>query len=187
MSEVIKNPPGYELAQQAALYYVRQWGDPVLRTKASPVEIFDQPLKNIALQMKTIMEQARGVGLAAPQIGMLLQMFVCRLEENGLVEVIINPTIIHTSDEVATREEGCLSLIGIHVDVERPIATTVRYQDLQGTEHTRDFEGIAARIILHESDHLNGVTILDRTSKEHRKAGLRALRTGICWNKNLNS
>ena len=126
--------------------------------------------------MGELMHDALGVGLAATQIGILHRMLVYRAYSDDPLTVLVNPELEWASDELETAEEGCLSLPGVHVEVERPAAVRVRAKDERGGDLRIEAEGLDARIIQHEMDHLDGVLILDRISREARKEAMRALR-----------
>jgi peptide deformylase len=160
----------------AALACVRKLGDPVLRTKARPVDRFDGPLRDEVRRMRTLMHDALGIGLAAPQVGISHRLLVYRVEPSSPIVALVNPEIEWSSRDEEIAEEGCLSLPLVHVDVERPIAVLVRARDEHGDELTVEATGLEARVIQHEIDHLDGVLILDRTTREQRKAAMRAMR-----------
>jgi peptide deformylase len=168
--------PEVRARRQAALAHVRKLGDPVLRTKALPVERFDDTLRDEVHRMAALMEDALGIGLAAPQVGVSHRLLVYRVEPESPVVALVNPEIEWSSRDEEISEEGCLSLPFVHVDVERPIAVLVRARDEQGDEMVIEATGLEARVIQHEIDHLDGVLILDRTSREQRKAAMRAMR-----------
>lgn len=162
--------------RRAALTQLRQYGDPVLRSTASPVTRFDGELAELAGRMGVLMDEAIGVGLAGPQVGILKRLFVYRFTDEEALGVLINPEVVRSGSETQTIEEGCLSIDGIHVPVERPALVEVRGVDLDGHPLTVVAEGPDATILQHELDHLDGVLMLDRTDKESRKAALRRLR-----------
>jgi peptide deformylase len=168
--------PEVRARRQAALAHVRKLGDPILRTKALPVERFDDTLRDEVRRMAALMEDALGIGLAAPQVGVSHRLLVYRVEPESPVVALVNPEIEWSSGDEEISEEGCLSLPFVHVDVERPIAVLVRARDEQGDELVIEATGLEARVIQHEIDHLDGVLILDRTSREQRKAAMRAMR-----------
>jgi peptide deformylase len=159
-----------------ALRYVRKLGDPILKTKARPVERFDDELREEVVRMGTLMHDALGIGLAAPQVGIAHRVLVYRVEPDSPVVALINPEIAWSSRDEEISEEGCLSLPMIHVDVERPVAVLVNAHDEHGAEIVIEATGLEARVIQHEIDHLDGILILDRTSREQRKTAMRALR-----------
>lgn len=156
---------------------VRTFGDPVLKSRAAPVETFDEPLARLAEDMLETMRAYEGVGLAANQVGRLKRVLVAALEDEEIV--IVNPEIEDKSDEREIDSEGCLSIPEIQVDVERPVAVTVSGQDLTGKPVHVEAKDLMARILQHEIDHLDGVVILDRTDRESRKAAMREFRTRL--------
>jgi len=162
--------------QEAALRQVRKLGDPVLRASAVAVERFDEALRAEVERMGELMRDALGVGLAATQIGVLHRVLVYRADPDDPVKTLVNPVLEWESEERETAHEGCLSLPGVHVEVERAARVRVRAQDVRGRELTVEEEGLPARIIQHELDHLEGVLILDRIPREARREAMRALR-----------
>jgi peptide deformylase len=159
-----------------ALRFVRKLGDPVLRAKALPVERFDEALRREVERMGELMHDALGVGLAATQLGVLHRVLVYRAYPEDPLTALVNPVIEWRSDELEIAEEGCLSLPGVHVEVERAARVRVRAQDPQGGALEVEADGLTARVIQHEVDHLDGVLILDRISREARKEAMRAMR-----------
>ncbi|HEX8714002.1 MAG TPA: peptide deformylase [Solirubrobacteraceae bacterium] len=159
-----------------ALRFVRKLGDPVLRAKALSVERFDEALRREVERMGELMHDALGVGLAATQLGVLHRVLVYRAYPEDPLTALVNPVIEWRSDELETAEEGCLSLPGVHVAVERPARVRVHAQDVDGAQLEIEAEGLPARVIQHEVDHLDGVLILDRISREARKEAMRAMR-----------
>jgi peptide deformylase len=168
--------PEIAARRAAALSLVRQWGDPVLKSSARDVERFDDDLRAQLEQMGQIMEDALGIGLAATQLGKLQRVLVYKVEPDSPVNAVVNPVIEWSGDELETAEEGCLSLQGVLVDVERPLHVRVRAQDEHGEPITIEASGLEARVLQHEIDHLDGVLILDRTSRDERKQAIRTLR-----------
>jgi peptide deformylase len=162
--------------RELALSHVRKLGDPVLRSEAAPVDRFDETLADEAKRMGELMADSLGIGLAATQIGVLHRLLVYRVEPDSPVNALVNPEIEWRGEELESMEEGCLSLPGIHVDVERPIHVRVRAQDVAGEQLTIEASGLEARVIQHEIDHLDGVLILDRTTREQRREAMRAWR-----------
>lgn len=162
----------------AALAQVVKFGEPVLRSAASPVSEFDEQLAAEAERMVGLMREAIGVGLAATQLGTLRRMLVFQIGSEAEPTVLVNPEIEWRSQEEATVEEGCLSLPGVVVDVERPLHVRARAVDPNGEPLSIEASGLEARVIQHEVDHLDGVLMLDRTNREQRRAALRALREG---------
>jgi peptide deformylase len=168
--------PETRARRDAALRHVRKLGDPVLRASALPVERFDESLRREVERMGELMHDALGVGLAATQLGVLHRVLVYRAYPEDPLTVLVNPVIEWKSEELETAEEGCLSLPGVHVAVERAARVRVRAQDEHGQVLELETEGLPARVIQHEVDHLDGVLILDRISRAERKAAMRAMR-----------
>jgi peptide deformylase len=163
--------------RRIALEAIRQWGDPVLKGKAREVTIFDDQLRRELDTMGDLMHAARGVGLAANQVGTLHRVIVYAVDGgDGPVRKLVNPRIEWRGAESEVGQEGCLSLAGVLVDVERSVHLRVAAQDADGGDITIEASGFEARIIQHELDHLDGVLILDRTSRDQRKRALRELR-----------
>jgi peptide deformylase len=168
--------PEVEARRRAALSFIRRLGDPVLKSRATPVDQFDEALRAQVARMGGLMNDALGVGLAAPQIGLSQRLLVYRVGQDAPLVALVNPEIEWSSGDEETLEEGCLSIPGIAVDVERPVHVRVRAQDETGAERVVEASGLEARVIQHEIDHLDGVLILDRTSKDQRKEAMRTLR-----------
>jgi peptide deformylase len=168
--------PETRARRDAALRQVRKFGDPVLRATALPVERFDEDLRRELARMGELMQDALGVGLAATQVGVLHRVLVYKAYVEDPVTALVNPVFEWQSEELEPGQEGCLSLPGVHVEVERHARVRVRAQDETGSELELDVEGFEARVIQHEIDHLNGVLILDRISREARKEAMRAMR-----------
>ena len=168
--------PEVAARRAAALRHVRQFGDPVLKSRALPVTTFDEELRAQVRRMGEIMHDALGIGLAATQIGKLNRVLVYRVEPDSPIVALVNPEIEWRGAELETAEEGCLSLQGVLVDVERPVHVRVRAQDERGEAVTIEASGLEARVIQHELDHLDGILILDRTSREQRRQAMRLLR-----------
>jgi peptide deformylase len=181
--EEVESPPPLdpEVAERRrlALQQVRQYGDPALRSKARPVEVFDDELHAEVARMGGLMHDSLGIGLAATQVGILHRLLVYRVEPEAPVNALVNPVIEFSSDDEEWAEEGCLSLPAVHVEVERPVFVRVRAQDEHGDEVVIEASGLEARVIQHEVDHLDGVLILDRTPKDQRKEAMRALREAL--------
>jgi len=165
----------------AALAEVRTFGDPVLRSRASEVTEFGGELAAEAERMVAIMRDALGVGLAATQLGGLRRLLVFQSAPDARAVAVANPEIEWASAELEVAEEGCLSLPGIGLDVERPLHARVRGRDVHGEPLLLEASGLEARVLQHEIDHLDGVLILDRTPREQRKGALRALREGSTY------
>ena len=170
--------PEAQERRRRALALIRTFGDPSLRSKALEVTRFDERLAEELRRMSQIMDDAVGLGLAATQLGVMHRVLVYRVGSDAPLVVVANPELEWSSDEREVAEEGCLSLPGIAVDVERPIYARVRAQDEHGEPILIEASGLEARVIQHEMDHLDGVLILDRISKEQRKEALRILREG---------
>ena len=168
--------PEVAARRDAALAHVRTYGDPVLRAEARPVEVFDDRLREQVMHMSALMHDALGIGLAATQIGILNRVLVYRVEHDSPVNALINPVLEWSGKDEEPMEEGCLSLPGVHVDVERPVFVRVHAQDPSGAPIVIEASGLEARVIQHEMDHLDGVLILDRTARDQRKEALRTLR-----------
>ena len=162
--------------REAALAKVRKMGDPVLRTRALPVSSFDARLREDVDWMRGVMDGAMGVGLAATQVGTLARVLVYRVEAEGPIVALVNPQIEWHGEEVETREEGCLSIPGIRVDVERFVHLRVGGADEHGATTTIEASGLEARVLQHEIDHLEGVLMLDRASKAQRREAMRTWR-----------
>jgi peptide deformylase len=164
-----------EARRQLALAQIRQYPDPVLRMQAPPVEQFDDDLKRLVARMGELMKDANGVGLAATQVGVLRRVFVFAPEEDK-VAVLVNPEIVRRGEEAETDDEGCLSIQGVTMPVERPTSVRIEGRDENGEAVAYDLEGTPARIVQHELDHLDGKLILNRTTPEARREALAALR-----------
>ena len=168
--------PETRARRDAALRLVRKYGDPSLKSRALPVERFDDGLRDEIRRMGQLMHDALGIGLAATQVGVMHRVLVYRVEADGPIAALVNPVLEWSGEERETMEEGCLSLPGVLVEVERPVHVRVRAQDERGEAILIEASGLEARVIQHEMDHLDGVLILDRTSREQRKEAMRALR-----------
>jgi peptide deformylase len=153
---------------------IRMFGDPVLKTRAAPVESFDGSLAHLAEEMLLTMRDYEGVGLAANQVGRLKRILVAAVEDERFV--LVNPVIEEAADATEHALEGCLSIPEVQVEVERPAAVTIAAQDTSGAPLRIEASGLLARIFQHEIDHLDGVLILDRTDRESRKVAMRELR-----------
>lgn len=142
-------------------------GDDVLRKQASLIPDIDRSISDLAAAMIDSMHIGKGIGLAGPQVGELKRLFVTHVE-GDTPRVFINPQIIRTSQELGTYEEGCLSIPGIYSDVVRPLFVGVQAWNERGRPFTLDAEGVLARVILHEYDHLNGILFLDHIDEKKR-------------------
>jgi peptide deformylase len=178
-STVAELDPETRARRDAALRHVRKFGDPVLRTTALPVDRFDNALAEEVEQMGELMHDALGIGLAATQLGVLHRVLVYRAYSDDPLTALVNPVLEWSGEELETLEEGCLSLPGVHVDVERPSQVRVRARDVEGKEIVVEAEGLEARVIQHEMDHLDGILILDRVPRELRKQAMRAMREAV--------
>jgi peptide deformylase len=168
--------PEVEARRAAAMSFIRRLGDPVLKSRATPVDRFDESLRRQVNRMAGIMNDALGVGLAAPQLGISQRLLVYRVGPDAPVIALANPEVEWQSPDLEPGEEGCLSIPGVTVDVERPVHVRVRALDEEGDERVIEASGLEARVIQHEMDHLDGVLILERTSRDERKRALRELR-----------
>jgi peptide deformylase len=168
--------PEAEARRIAAMSFIRRLGDPILKSSATPVDRFDDSLRKQVSRMAGIMGDAYGVGLAAPQLGISQRLLVYRVGPDAPVVALANPELEWESGEQEILDEGCLSIPGITVDVERPVHVRVRALDEDGESRLVEASGLEARVIQHEMDHLNGKLILDRTTRDERKRALRELR-----------
>ena len=164
--------------RREALSQVRTFGDPVLKSRASDVTEFGPHLEEEAERMFGLMHDALGIGLAATQLGVMRRMLVFQAGPDAQPRAILNPVVEWLSDDVVTAEEGCLSLPGVTVEVERPLYARVRAQGIEGESLLIEASGLEARVLQHEIDHLDGILILDRTPRDQRRAAMRALRNG---------
>ena len=165
-----------EARRRLALAQIRQYPDPVLRLEAQQVQDFDDDLKQLVERMARLMQDARGVGLAANQVGVLRRVFVLQPEDEPEPRALVNPSIVERSEESGEDDEGCLSMQGVVVSVERPVRVRLEASDEQGNPVALELEGLPARVAQHELDHLDGVLILDRTSAEDRREAMAVLR-----------
>ena len=171
--------PEREARRRIALAQVRQYPDTVLRMRANEVTEFGDALRQLVDRMGRLMQEAQGVGLAATQVGVLQRVFVYQPAEEALVTALVNPRIVESSEERASAAEGCISLGAstVVVEVERPDAVTLKAVSPSGEPLRIEAEGIEARILQHEADHLDGVLTIDRTSREDQRAALAQLRS----------
>ena len=142
-------------------------GNEILRKKCSSVVEFDKKLEDLVVAMIDTMHNGDGIGLAGPQVGVEKRLFVCHVPE-GEPRVFINPEIIGTSQEISPYEEGCLSIPGVYSEVMRPRAISVQAWSLEGKPFKMDVDGILARVIQHEMDHLKGVLFIDHLTEKKR-------------------
>lgn len=164
--------------RRAALAGVRKFGDPVLKSRASEVADFGDGPEREAERMVGIMRDALGVGLAATQLGVMRRILVFQPGPDSDPRAIVNPEVEWSSADAVVAEEGCLSIPGVVLDVERPLHVRVNAVDTEGKRIQLEASGLEARILQHEIDHLDGVLILDRAERPQRRAALRALRAG---------
>jgi peptide deformylase len=164
--------------REAALAHVVKFGDPVLKSAASPVRDFGPELRAEVERMMRIMRDGMGVGLAATQLGLLRRLLVFQAGPDSEPTALVNPEVEWLSDEVVVAEEGCLSLPRVSMDVERPLHARFSGRDVDGQPVRIEASGLEARVLQHEIDHLDGVLILDRAPRAQRKGALRALREG---------
>jgi peptide deformylase len=164
--------------REAALAQVVKFGDPVLKSKASPVREFGPELRTEVDRMIAIMRGAMGVGLAATQVGVLRRLLVFQAGSDSEPTALVNPEVEWLSGETVVAEEGCLSLPRVSMDVERPLHARFSGLDVDGEPVRIEASGLEARVLQHELDHLDGVLILDRAPRAQRKGALRALREG---------
>ncbi len=147
-----------------AILPIRTFGDPILRERARKVESFDESLRRLAEDMLETMYAAPGVGLAAPQVGLPLRIFVADLSVGRIASdliVMVNPTFVER-DGMQLEEEGCLSVPGFNATVARPSRAVVKGLDREGREQTIEGDGLLARAFQHEMDHLDGTLFVDR-------------------------
>jgi len=168
--------PEVEARRVAAMSLVRRLGDPVLKSRATDVDRFDEGLRGQVARMAGIMNDALGVGLAAPQLGISQRVLVYRVGPDAPLVTLVNPELEWRGEEEETLEEGCLSIPGVGVDVDRAVHVRVRARGEEGQERLVEASGLEARVIQHEMDHLDGKLILDRTSRDQRREAMKALR-----------
>lgn len=177
MSDEAETDADARLRRDRALEHVRQWGDPVLTARARPIETFDAALEREVEAMAILMKEAVGIGLAATQVGTMHRVLVYAVDGGaGPVRALVNPVVTWASRETEVAEEGCLSLPGVGVDVDRPVHVAVEARDARGEPVRVEASGLEARVIQHEVDHLDGVLILERAPRDQRKQALRELR-----------
>ena len=168
--------PEVEARRLAAMSFIRTLGDPVLKSRATPVDRFDESLRGQVARMAGLMNDAIGLGLAAPQLGLSQRLLVYRVGPGAPVIALVNPEVEWSSEEDESMEEGCLSIPGVTVEVERPVHVRVRALDEEGGDRQVEASGLEARVIQHEMDHLDGKLILDRTTRDQRRQAMRELR-----------
>jgi peptide deformylase len=168
-----------EARRRLALAQIRQYPDAALKMEARPVEAFDDELRRLVERMKHLMHDAGGIGLAATQVGVLQRLFVFHATEDDDAVAVVNPEIVERSKETDVDDEGCLSIQGILVPVERSVTVTLVGRDENGEDVRYELEEIYARAAQHETDHLDGVLMIDRTTPEARREALGKLRPRI--------
>jgi peptide deformylase len=172
-----KLDPEREARRRLALAQIRQYPDPVLRMRANEIESFDDDLRRLVERMTELMQDANGVGLAGTQVGTLRRVFVFQPEgEDEAPRVVVNPALIKTSEVKISDTEGCLSMQGVSIPVERPAKVTIEGKDENGEDVEFELEERDARVVQHELDHLDGILILDRTTADARREALGILR-----------
>ena len=164
-----------EATRRLALAQIRQYPDPVLRLEATEIVEFDGDLEQLVARMIHLMQDARGVGLAANQVGVQKRIFVYDAGDGPFT--VVNPTIAETSERWEY-EEGCLSVPGLYFPIVRPRCVTLSGYDLNGKEFVREGQDLLGRIFLHETDHLDGYLLLDRLEAGLRREAMKILRSG---------
>jgi peptide deformylase len=167
-----------EARRRLALAQIRQYPDVALKMTARPVVHFDDELRDLVERMKRLMRDAHGIGLAATQVGVLRRVFVFTPSKD-VVAAVANPEIVERSTETDVVEEGCLSIQGVLVPIERPVSITLVGKDENGEDVRFELDDIYARAAQHEADHLDGVLIIDKTTPEARREALSLLRPRI--------
>jgi peptide deformylase len=152
---------------------IRLFGDPVLRTPADEVTVFDKELRQLVKDLEETMLEAPGAGLAAPQIGVGLRVFTYYVDD--VLGHLVNPRL-DLSAELQEGEEGCLSFPGIYYDTPRALRVVAKGQDQHGEPVTIEGSELLARCIQHETDHLDGILFIDRMDREQRKLAMKAIR-----------
>jgi peptide deformylase len=170
--------PEQQARRRLALAQIRQYPDAALKMEARPVEEFDDDLRRLVERMKQLMVDANGIGLAATQVGVLQRLFVFQISEDETV-ALANPEIVERSAVTTVDDEGCLSIQGVHLPVERSTTITIEGRDENGAAARYELEEPYSRVAQHESDHLDGILILDRTTPEARREALASLRPRI--------
>ena len=147
-------------------------GDDVLKRQSSLVPEVDKKIQDLIESMFELMYEGKGLGLAAPQIGELKRLFICHIPDDN-PRVFVNPEIVQTSEEQVLLEEGCLSIPGIYAEILRPRQVTVQAWNEKGKPFTIDADGLLARVVQHELDHLNGILFVDRLNEKNRQRVLK--------------
>jgi len=156
-----------------ALKHIRLFGDPVLRTPAAEVTVFDKELCQLVKDLEDTMLEAPGAGLAAPQIGVGLRVFTFYVDDQ--LGHLVNPSL-DLSEELQEGEEGCLSFPGIYADTPRAMRVVATGQDMHGEPLTVEGSALLARAVQHETDHLDGILFIDRLDREQKKHAMRMIR-----------
>jgi peptide deformylase len=177
--EELREEAEADARRRLALAQIRQYGDPALRLRAHEVAEIDDDVRRLADRMVGLMHDARGVGLAATQVGVLRRLFVFQPDPEEDAKAVVNPVIAERADETESDTEGCLSLQGVNVPVDRSTRVVLEGKDPNGDDVRFELEGYAARVAQHELDHLDGVLMIDRTDDEHRKDALAILRPRV--------
>jgi peptide deformylase len=167
--------PEQQARRRMALAQIRQYPDAALKMPARSVEDFDDDLRRLVDRMKQLMVDANGIGLAATQVGVLQRLFVFQVSEDETV-ALANPEIVERSEETTVEDEGCLSIQGVLLPVERSATIAIQGHDEHGVERRYELEEPYSRVAQHETDHLDGVLIIDRTTPEARREALASLR-----------
>jgi peptide deformylase len=170
--------PEQQARRRMALAQIRQYPDTALKMTARPVEVFDDDLRRLVDRMKLLMVDANGIGLAATQVGVLQRLFVFQVSEDETV-ALANPEIVERGEVTLVEDEGCLSIQGVLLPVERAAKIAIQGQDEHGAEVRYELEEPYSRVAQHEADHLDGVLILDRTTPEARREALANLRPRV--------
>src|SRR5689334_1046876 len=168
--QVIDEPldPEREARRRLALAQIRQYPDVALKMAARPVDEFDDELRSLVERMKLLMVDAHGIGLAATQVGVLRRVFVFQFAEDD-VRALVNPEIVEHGEETEVADEGCLSIQGVTVPVERSLEVTIAGKDENGGDVRYELDGYTARCVQHETDHLDGILMIDRTTPDARR------------------
>jgi peptide deformylase len=159
-----------------ALLPIRIFGDPILRSRAAEVVDFDDALRRLADDMLETLRAANGAAIAGNQVGVLKRLFAWQLDEEA--GVYVNPEVLETSEELQEGDEGCLSFPGLFYPTKRPLRVRIGVADLHGERSEVEGKELAARMFLHEIDHLNGILFLDHLARHDRKDALRRIRAG---------
>ncbi len=160
-----------------AVLPIRIFGDPILRSRAAEVTTFDEALRRLADDMLDTMRAASGAAIAGNQVGVLKRLFAWQLEPDDF-GTWVNPEILETSEELQEGDEGCLSFPGLFYPTKRPLRVRMRAQDVHGEPHEVEGAEMAARMFLHEIDHLNGILFIDHLARHDRKEAMRRIRRG---------